>query len=247
VEAGRVLYLALEDTPRRLQNRMRILLSDQRAPAGLTLATTCPLMGHGGDEAIAQWLDRNRDARMVVVDVFAKIRGGSAPGSSAYDADYAAVGRLKKLADQYAVPFVLVHHVRKMASEDFLAEVSGTNGIAGAADSTIVLKRARGQADGVLFVTGRDVDECEYALSFQPSCGAWTLLDGPPEEHQTTDTRAEILRYVREHPASGPRAIAEGTGLGEPNVKATCRRMLAAGQLAADAKARYSVPDRGAE
>jgi hypothetical protein len=73
VDGGPVLYLALEDTPRRLQTRMGKILGDQPAPHGLTLATACPLMGHGGDEAIADWIDRHRDARMVVIDVFAKI------------------------------------------------------------------------------------------------------------------------------------------------------------------------------
>ena len=243
VEGGPVLYLALEDTPRRLQSRMGKILGGQPAPSTLTLATACPVIGQGGDEAIAGWLDRNRDARMVVIDVFAKIRGTAPLGASAYEADYAAVGAIKRLADNYGVPFVLVHHVRKAGAEDFLAEVSGTNGIAGAADATLVLKRARGQADGVLYVTGRDVDENEYALSFNPACGVWTLLDGPADEHQTTDTRAAILRYLRANPASGPRAIAQGAGLGEPNVKATCRRMLADGALTADGKARYSLPN----
>jgi RecA-family ATPase len=243
VDGGPVLYLALEDTPRRLQSRMGKILGDRPAPAALTIATACPLMGQGGDEAIAAWLDRNRDARMVVIDVFAKIRGAAPIGSSAYEADYAAVGALKRLADNYSVPFVLVHHVRKMASEDFLAEVSGTNGIAGAADATLVLKRGRGQADGILYVTGRDVDEAEYALSFDSTTGRWSLLDGSPEEHQTTDTRAAILRHLRQHPHSGPRAIADATGLKEPNVKNTCRRMLADGQLTADGKARYALPD----
>ena len=72
VSAGlkpRVLYLALEDTPRRLQTRMGTLLAGEADRAGLTFATSCPLMGQGGDEAIASWLDRRRDARMVVVDV----------------------------------------------------------------------------------------------------------------------------------------------------------------------------------
>ncbi|MEV5751704.1 AAA family ATPase [Actinoallomurus sp. NPDC052308] len=243
VDGGPVLYLALEDTPRRLQSRMGKILGGQPAPAALTLATACPQIGQGGDEAIAGWLDRNPDARMVVIDVFAKIRGAAPMGASAYEADYAAVGAIKRLADAYAVPFVLVHHVRKAGSEDFLAEVSGTNGIAGAADATLVLKRARGQADGVLHVTGRDVDENEYALSFNPASGVWTLLDGPAEEHQTTDTRAAILRCLRANPGSGPRAIAQATGLGEPNVKATCRRMLADGQLTADGKGRYDLPD----
>ncbi|MFF0042566.1 hypothetical protein ACFYRG_41250 [Streptomyces mirabilis] len=41
----------------------------------------------------------------------------------------------------------------------------------------------RGHADGILHVTGRDVDEAEYALSFQPASGAWHLLDGPVTDH----------------------------------------------------------------
>jgi hypothetical protein len=242
VDAGPVLYLALEDTPRRLQSRMGKILGASQAPAGLTLATACPPMPQGGDKAIAAWLDNHPDARMVVIDVFAKMRGQSAPGMSAYDADYAAVGRAKRLADHYGVAVVLVHHVRKAASEDFLAEVSGTNGIAGAADTTLVLKRARGQADGVLHVTGRDVDESEYALKFNPTAGMWHLLDGPPGDHQTTDTRAAILRHLRANPGDGPTAIAAATSLGPENVKKTCQRMLADAQLTADTAGHYRVP-----
>lgn len=243
VNGGPVLYLALEDTGRRLQSRMRKLLGGQPAPAGLRLATECPLIDRGGAERIAAWLEKHQDARMVVIDVFAKIRGAAIPGASAYEADYAAVGAIKRLADYYAVPFVLVHHVRKAGAEDFLEAVSGTNGIAGAADATLILRRGRNKADGVLFVTGRDVDEAEYALTFNPDNGSWTLLDGPAEEYETTDTRAAILRYLRQYPGSGPRDIATGTGLGEPNVKATCRRMFDGGHLNRDDKARYSLPD----
>ncbi|WP_432092293.1 AAA family ATPase [Streptomyces sp. bgisy100] len=225
VDGGPVLYLALEDTPRRLQTRMRKMLGDGRAPATLTLATSCPPLPQGGNEAIAQWIERHPDARMIVIDVFAKMRGTSAPGSSAYDADYAAVGHAKRIADHYGIAVVLVHHVRKAASDDFLAEVSGTNGLAGAADATLVLKRSRGQADGVLHVTGRDVDEAEYALRFWAEAGAWQLLEGPAADHTIGDTRATILRYVREHPGAKPKQIAEGTRLDSVLVRQTCSRM----------------------
>lgn len=242
VHGGPVLYLALEDTGRRLQSRMRKLLDDQPAPHGLRLATECPPIDRGGAERIAAWLDNHRDARMVVIDVFAKIRGAAIPGASAYEADYAAVGAIKQLADDYAVPFVLVHHVRKAGSEDFLESVSGTNGIAGAADATLVLRRGRNKADGILYVTGRDIDEAEYALTFNPGNGSWTLLDGPAEEYETTDTRATILRYLRQHPESGPRDIATGTGLGESNVKNTCQRMSTEGVIVRGDKGRYHLP-----
>ncbi|MFG2792890.1 AAA family ATPase [Streptomyces sp. NPDC048419] len=243
VEGGPVLYLALEDTPRRLQTRMGKLLGGQPAPAGLTLVTECPPFPQGGTEAIAQWLERNPDARMVVIDVFTKMRGQAPQGVSAYDADYVAVGYAKRLADHYGVAVVLVHHVRKAGSEDFLTEVSGTNGIAGAADATLVLKRARGQADGILHVTGRDVDEAEYALSFQPASGAWHLLDGPVSDHTVSDTRATILRYVRAHPGAKPKDMAgELPQVDLDTIRRTCNRMADAGQLTKDPGGRY-YPD----
>ncbi|MFD0552660.1 AAA family ATPase [Streptomyces rectiviolaceus] len=224
LQGGPVLYLALEDTPRRLQTRMGKLLGGQKAPAGLTLVTECPPFPQGGSEAIAGWLDRNPDARMVVIDVFAKMRGQSPQGASAYDADYVAVGYAKRLADHYGVAVVLVHHVRKMASEDFLTEVSGTNGIAGAADATLVLKRARGQADGILHVTGRDVNEAEYALSFQEASGAWHLLDGPVADHTVGDTRAAILRFVRANPGARPRTSPQRSHRSMPRPSAVLAR-----------------------
>ncbi|MFI9559020.1 AAA family ATPase [Nonomuraea endophytica] len=246
VEPGPVLYLALEDTPRRLQSRMRKILGGQRAPRALTLATECPTLPQGGVERITHWLDSHPGARMVVIDVFAKVRGITPPGLSAYDADYTAMGHAKRLADSYGVAVVLVHHVRKMGSDDFLEQVSGTNGLAGAADATLVLKRARGGADGVLHVTGRDVEEAEYALSFQPAAGVWHLLDSPPEDLALGETRAAITRYVREHPGSTPKVIAEATSLVHNTVKRTCQRMAADGQLCADAGGRYRLPTTAA-
>ncbi|MFE0275705.1 AAA family ATPase [Streptomyces sp. NPDC058992] len=243
VQGGPVLYLALEDTPRRLQTRMGKILGGQPAPPGLTLVTECPPFPQGGTEAIAQWLDRNPDARMVVIDVFAKMRGQAPQGVSAYDADYVAVGNAKRLADHYGIAVVLVHHVRKASSEDFLTEVSGTNGIAGAADATLVLKRARGQADGILHVTGRDVNEAEYALQFQEVSGAWHLLDGPASDHTVGDTRAAILRYVRAHPGAKPKDMAgELPHVDIDTIRRTCSRMAADGQLTKDPSGRY-YPD----
>lgn len=248
VDGGPVLYLALEDTPRRLQTRMGKLLGGQPAPAGLTLVTECPPLPQGGNEAIAGWLDRNPDARMVVIDVFAKMRGPSTVGASAYDADYAAVGHAKRLADYYGVAVVLVHHVRKAGSDDFLTEVSGTNGLAGAADATLVLKRARGQADGVLHVTGRDVEEAEYALSLHQASGAWQLLDGPVTDHTIGDTRAAILRAVRASPGAKPKEIVQALPeVDADTVRRTCSRMAADGQLTKVGGGRYFPPENRTE
>jgi hypothetical protein len=244
VNGGPVLYLALEDTPRRHQTRMAKILDGRHPPTGLTLATSCPALPQGGDEAIAGWLDHTPDARLVVIDVFAKVRGTSS-GMSGYDSDYAAIGRAKHLADSYGVAVVLVHHVRKAGADDFLAQVSGTNGLAGAADATLVLKRSRGQGDGVLHVTGRDIDEAEYALSFDPAAGAWLMVDGSAQEQTLSGTRAAILRYIREFPGSTPAKIASALGESRENVKRTCARMAEAGQLRRDGTGAYLPPEVG--
>jgi hypothetical protein len=241
-QAGPVLYLALEDTARRLKSRMGKILDGRRAPHGLTLATTCPPLPEGGAEAIAGWLERNTAARLVVVDVFAKVRGRATSTVSAYDADYAALGYVKAIADKYGVAVVVVHHVRKAGAEDFLEAISGTNGLAGAADAALVLRRPRGEADGVLSITGRDVDESEHALRFTAHNGAWTLLDGPAADYAMSDPRAAITRFVRTNPGSTPKAIAEATGISPGNVAKACQRMAGDGQLVAGPGGRYRVP-----
>ena len=246
VEPGPVLYLALEDTPRRLQSRMRKVLAGRHAPRGLTLDTYCPPLPTGGVDYIAGWLDEHAGARLVVIDVFTKVRGLPPGGVSAYEADYAAIGHVKRLADSYGVPIVLVHHVRKAGAEDFLTEVSGTNGLAGAADAVLVLKRGRAEADGVLHVTGRDVTENDYAMTFNADNGAWNLLDGPAGDHLMQDTRAKISRFVRDHSdGRKPKEIAEALQLNPNTVRKTCTRMAEDGQLRAGADGTYYPPKTG--
>ncbi|MCT9109459.1 helicase RepA family protein [Streptomyces mirabilis] len=116
---------------------------------------------------------------MVVIDVFAKMHGQAPQGVSAYNEDDVPVGYAKRLADHDGIAVVLVHHVRKAGSDGFLTEVSGTNGIAGAADAPLVLKRARGQADGILHVTGRDVDEADTPSASNPPPAPGTYWTAP--------------------------------------------------------------------
>jgi RecA-family ATPase len=247
VNQGEVLYLALEDTARRLQSRMRTLLDGARAPQDLTIVTECPRLDRGGAEMIDGWLTAHPRARLVVVDVFAKIRPAAAQGSNAYDADYAAIGAIKRLADRHAVAFLVVHHVRKAGSEDFLSEVSGTNGIAGAADATLVLKRGRGKADGLLHITGRDVEEVEHAFSFDSARGAWRLLDGDPRKLMASDNQTTVSEFLRENPGSSPKAIAEATGIKEGTLRPLLHHGKRDGWFITTERGRWEVADGGTE
>ena len=189
---------------------------------------------------ISAWLDRNHGARLVVIDVLARVRGPAGRDTAAYDADYRAVTQAKAVADHHGVPFVIVHHTRKASAADFLDEVSGTQGVAGAADAG-----ARPQADAR---PGRR-DPARHRprrgggratrSTFAADIGAWQLSDIPADEVMLGDTRAAILAYVREHEGARPKEIADGTGLDYATVRQTARRMADDGQLDTDGQGRY--------
>jgi AAA domain len=245
VDQGPALYLALEDTPRRLKTRLAKMLGPEPPPTTLRIAVSCPPLPQGGDQRIADWLDRNPDARLVAIDVLARVRGPISREVSLYDADYAAVARAKALADQYGVAILLVHHTRKLAAADFLDEVSGSHGLSGAADAVLALKRLRGQADGILSITGRDIEEAEHALTFAADIGAWQLLDTPAAEIRMGESRLAVLTYVREHEGARPRQISDGLKLDYELTKKTCVRMVKDGQLDTDGRGRHFAPYTG--
>jgi hypothetical protein len=242
VDPGDVLYLALEDTPRRLKTRLRKILQGEPAPDRLTIAITSKPLDDGGDEQMCEWLRNHPGARLVIVDVFARIRGRALAGTSAYDNDYAPAAKLKAIADEYGVAILLLHHTRKAEANDYMDEVSGTQGLNGAADATLILKRVRGSADATLNVAGRDIEEASYAMRFAPDIGAWQMLDEPAGDYELGDTRHAIKRHLRVVGSSTPKAIAEALDLNRATVRQTMGRMSGDGQVRSDGRGAYTLP-----
>jgi hypothetical protein len=176
---GEVLYLALEDTRRRLQSRLAKLRDALGwfVPETLTLHTGWPRAGAGGLFHVADWIEARRTtARLVIVDTVAKFRDVPRGSNGAsYAEDYAAVGGLKELLDHYGVSGLLVTHTRKLKADDPFDEVTGTLGSTGAADSTWVLDTASKGEAARLYVTGRDLPDATVPLTFAADSGRWTL------------------------------------------------------------------------
>jgi hypothetical protein len=239
VERGDVLYAALEDTPRRLQNRLRTVLDGASVPADLHITTSLP-RGAEMVEMVGEWLDQHPNARLVIVDVLRKVTPRSDARSNAYESDYDAMGALKGLADRHGIAVLAVHHTRKMTDEgDVFNEVSGSTGLTGAADAILIAKRARNTAEAVLHVTGRDVNEHEYGLSWHAESCTWSLLDEPVALATMGTTRRTILDYITEHPLATPTEIADATSIKLNTVKSNVRRMVEDDQLDSDGEGRY--------
>jgi DNA-binding transcriptional ArsR family regulator len=241
VEQRPVLYLALEDGDRRLQDRCRRLLAGP-IPEAFDYLTR---VEHGRVlDTVTAWLDREHDAPpLVILDTLGKVMPPALPGESAYQRDYRIGGVLKRLVDDYPGMAMLTnHHDRKANSEDFVDSVSGTHGLAGAADTILVLTRDRAETAALLKVTGRDVPEGEYALTFTD--GAVWDLDGADlgeaakraREARATaglgDRSAEVVRFAGQHPDGvTPAQVAEALGVEQNTARTYLSRLTEAGRL----------------
>jgi AAA domain len=194
VVPGTVHYMALEDSYTRLQRRLAFFGT---WPERLHLATEMRPLDRGGVEDIRRWLDEYADPKLLVIDTFGHVRPAGKRNENPYDADVKALSPLQKIGLEYDLCVLLIHHSRKAHSDDPLEMVSGTTGITGTADTTIILTRPRQEHEGKLFVTGRDVEEQEWALKFDS--GRWTLL-GSSAEVQNNPLRQAILDVVRQAP-----------------------------------------------
>jgi len=117
---------------------------------------------------------------LVIVDTLGKVLPPAMNGETPYMRDYRITAQVKAVADSLPGGGVLAtHHDRKAEAADFVDAVSGTHGIAGAADTILVLTRDRNELGGILRITGRDVDENEYAVVLS-GC-RWTMAGGTPE------------------------------------------------------------------
>lgn len=238
VDQGDVLYLALEDNNRRLKRRLEQTLAGGAHPARMHLATECPRLGAGGAEAIAEWCDSVKLPRLILVDVFGKIRPPRRGKTDLYEEDYRAIEPLKTLADKRGLAVVIVHHTNKREEPaDPFDSVSGTTGLTGAADTVLVL--ARSSNGTTLYGRGRDIEEIEAALKFDRSTGLWTVL-GDVADVRRSSERNRILEVLQNATGPlGPKDIAVISGLKPENVRQLLRKMVASGEIEKDTRGAY--------
>ncbi|MBR0315473.1 MAG: AAA family ATPase [Synergistaceae bacterium] len=244
VEQGDVLYLALEDTQRRLQERIKNSgLSENCDLERLTLTTRVPRQHEGGLEYIRWWLEEHKDARFVIIDTLQKFRKQLSNASNVYSEDYDVLSEIKALADEFDVAVFIIHHLKKAMQEDWVNELSGSQGITGAADTLLALKRKRSDCQGILHRTGRDVEEADFNMELDEETG-WWILNGEvePEKPKLSVTQKKITDYlIEDGGVKTPQAIAQNLGIGISTVKGTLRRLLDKGVVEQNSYGSYSA------
>jgi RecA-family ATPase len=234
---GPVIYLALEDTKRRLQKRLKKMLSyGGEASNNLIFYNEFPRMAQGGIEHLEKVIQYNPGIRLVIIDTLGKFRPPKVRDIDQYSYDYEVGSALKAIADKHEVSILAVHHMRKMQSEDKFDDVIGSFGVTGSADGVMLLIRKTGQADAELHITGRDVEEAEFAMTFETAYLSWNVI-GSSNQIAKTVKQQQVLSVIlsSDYPMK-PKEVAEVIGLDTQYVRVTLNRLVKQGLIS---KAEY--------
>ena len=239
-EAGDVLYLALEDSDRRLKGRLEIMLgSASKWPARLTYATDWPTLDQRGLELIEEWIKRQAHPRLVIIDVLQRVRPHVKGRDAVYSSDYDTLKQLQKLAGECRIGIIVVHHQRKASADDIFDTASGTLGLTGAADATLILERS----DQRRKLTGNGRDLMEFSVIIdQDDHMRWELL-GDAAEVLLSDERRSIIDVLRAA-KNGMRIGEIAAALGKPTntIRQRIFMMHSAGEVTRRERGVYTVP-----
>ena len=243
VRQGTVLYLALEDDHRRLQERLYRMFGADSA-GDLYLSICAKQLGNGLDKQLKGFVQEHKDTRLIIIDTLQKIREAGGDKYS-YANDYEVITGLKQFADESGVCLLLVHHTRKQQADDKFDMISGTNGLLGAADGAFLLqKEKRTDGSAVLDVAGRDQQDQRFYLTKDKERLIWTLER--TETEAWTEPPDPVLEAVAalvtaESPSWGGTATELAAALQtdmKPNALAM-RLNVRAGKLLTDYHIRY--------
>ena len=119
---GTTLYLCLEDSTRRIQNRL-FSITDE-VPSNVRFCTESSILEKGLEQQLTQFLKEYPDTVLIIIDTLQKVRG--VKNDNAYANDYRDLSLLKRIADQHGTAILLIHHLRKEGDEDVFNRISGT-------------------------------------------------------------------------------------------------------------------------
>ena len=218
VHQGTVLYLALEDDFQRIQSRMFMMYGVNDTP-NLHFATAARKIGNGLDEQLKNFVQEHPDTNLIIIDTMQKIRevGGEA---YSYASDYEIIGRIKQFADQHGICVLTVHHTRKQPSGDSFEMISGTTGLLGCADGSLLMqKKKRTALEATIDVVGRDQPDQILYLKKDADTQIWNLenveneLHKEPPDH-VLEAIAELVSAEQSVWTGSPSALADAVHVG---------------------------------
>jgi RecA-family ATPase len=221
-----VLYLALEDTPKRIQRRL-LRQGISAAFNGSRLETTrCTVY------ALRAYLKANPQFHVVIIDTLQKMMGIN--DLNDYAQTVYGLSELTAIADDLNRAIIVIHHNRKGSNEDgdHMESALGSTGINATADATITMKRKRGTNEAMLSVTGRDVEDASYSLTWDRELCTWTVTGQGALKPLLTEAQQQIIDLLESEERSWTTAeIAEITGIKKYEVSRQAKELAEKGYI----------------
>jgi RecA-family ATPase len=201
VRQGRVLYLALEDSKRRLQDRMNKQGWTREAARQVDFYLfdefheEIGALNAGGGKRLLAHIESQKYA-LVIVDTFSRaFRGDQLKTDEMTD----AISPVQSHAVNSNYAFLVVDHMPKNTGQgtDPIAHIYGATGKAGVIDTGWGLYKEQGKHGAKLHVVGRETEEKVLLLSFSQTGFYWDC-EGDAYEIQITENKREILEALQE-------------------------------------------------
>lgn len=226
--SGKVLYLALEDTPRRLKDRCQ----KQGIPreANITFVTEWKSLDNGGiaDLVAAMHLE---GYTLIIIDTFSRACGRADQLDNREMNDL--LGQLHQAVQSAEAATLMVDHHRKpnYLNTDPIDDILGSTAKSAVVDAALGLYKQRGKPGATLKIAGRDVEEQELALQWDATRFCWQLL-GTTEQVTAATVQGELLEaLVTLGGQSTVTELAEYLGKQAGNISRELNELVAKGKV----------------
>ena len=225
-----VTYLALEDPPALLKERIKMMAVGAPIPDNLHIINRVPFKFDAVGLKILEQHIEDTQSDLVIVDTWKHVcPDTTSQNGSAYDVDYQALIPVQNFTHTKNIAMVLVTHTRKSSDVDnVFNQIQGSMGIQAGCDTLMMLTRNAGSHS--LHVTGRRIIQDEYAMTMAD--GIWKM-EGSAVEYNRSAARSEIINHLYDAGEEGLQSgeIVDIVGKERGAVQKMLRIMLNEGEI----------------
>ena len=195
---GDAIYFGLEDSKRRIKDRVAQMGFDKLKQPQIVLGGDVPYLSFGYEECLENWIKSKENPRLVVIDTLARIKPRQSKSGTAYDQDNLLMNGIQKLAVQNNLTVLFITHLSKSSQEYSFDKIQGSVGVQGMTDAMWMLDRGDGvNSKASLKGRGRDILDFEYALNWDGDSMSY-LYEGNLDIINQNENRREITKAMED-------------------------------------------------
>lgn len=242
VPQGKVLYLAFEDSKRRIRERLWTQKASPDAVQHIVFR-----IGHQLQAPLqVLWDELNSDKyQLCVIDTFTRLAGRLDQNDVGVMSVF--MSKIQTFAIENGMTVLMIDHHNKMvaAYQDVIDNILGSTGKSAPIDAAFGLYRERGTQNATLKSTGRDIEDAELALQWDPITCCWQNL-GEADTVRKESARGKVLQAIEElqefDQLATSTTIAKHLGMHQGNVSRELAELLRLGKIVKTPRAGKDQP-----